>query len=337
MALAVHTWSHLRENAFDIARAELRVMIRLPELALVALTAAITCLACGGEDDPAAGYEELSGATGEAGAGGSAGGDAAGGAGGDSAGAGGDSAGAGGSPATGGAPSTGGAGGSSGQSESGSGGGGGTTGPRCGGTCDVPDIDAKFNLCTCDPTDPCGWKNNGICEHECIDSGIVTTSFDDSDDCVQCTLSDDAEPNDTLATATEVGGDGIITDCEGWKTATGAIESTTDEDWFAYEGDDAPCGLDNIAPHIKLEGNATGLQVCVFAKPYEAGDVPECSKGTESSMAGGYYGCCAADEARLALPTRFGEKDNASVRMRVRSSGSTSCMAYEISFGYGWL
>ncbi len=307
--------------------------MKTPALLAAFASVGLLCVACGGSDEESS--EQFGGAGGGGLVqGGSAGQAGQGGQGGTSSPDGGTG---GGSSGTGGTTASGGTGASAGQGGTGTGGTGGFDGPRCGGTCDSDNPDVKFNPCTCDPSDPCDWQDDGVCQRECTDWGVVTESFDDEKDCATCNINDDNEPNDDISDATEVGGDGIITDCEGWRGATGAIKTTDDEDWYAYQGKDAPCGIDHIAPHVELKDSTQGLEVCVFAKPHEPGPEPTCSLGTASSEAAGYFGCCATDKARLDLPNEFGKEDNAEVRMLVRSDGTAACVLYEITFGYGWL
>lgn len=299
-----------------------------PSYPILTLTSMFLLVACGGADEPdSASFNSTGEATGGSAGEGPGGGEsvgATGGSGGNSAvtGGSGGSSGQGGSAGTGGSAETGGS--------------GGATGP-CDGTCEADHPSTRFNPCTCDPADPCDWRDDGVCQSECRDWGVVSHMFDDTSDCQNCSLTDANEPNEDVPSATEVGGDGIITDCEGWKSAEGVIETPDDEDWFGYEGDDAACGMDHISPHVELADGISGLEVCVFAKPHEPGGDPTCAQGTQASHAGGYYGCCASDAARLELPAQFGVKDNASVRMRVRSKGTAACLSYSITFGYGWL
>jgi hypothetical protein len=50
------------------------------------------------------------------------------------------------------------------------------------------DCDNLYTECTCGPTDPCGWKNDGVCDllpptESCA---MFANHFDDSDDCSDC-------------------------------------------------------------------------------------------------------------------------------------------------------
>jgi len=42
------------------------------------------------------------------------------------------------------------------------------------------------NACTCAPSDPCGWRNDGYCDSQC---NAFTSHFDDSGDCLDCSAS----------------------------------------------------------------------------------------------------------------------------------------------------
>ena len=48
---------------------------------------------------------------------------------------------------------------------------------RCNGSC----RDQLHDTCTCDPSDPCGWSNDGVCDGEC--EQVVGEMFDDTQDC----------------------------------------------------------------------------------------------------------------------------------------------------------
>ncbi len=54
--------------------------------------------------------------------------------------------------------------------------------------CDAGCEEGVWNECTCDPSDPCGWAEDGMCAGQCIELGIVAEMFDDSVDCPgECT------------------------------------------------------------------------------------------------------------------------------------------------------
>ncbi|MBI5487791.1 MAG: hypothetical protein HY905_10705 [Deltaproteobacteria bacterium] len=55
-------------------------------------------------------------------------------------------------------------------------------GSDAGGTCGGECLAGLRTACTCDPSDPCGWASDTICdERRCMD--VVTTYFDDGSDC----------------------------------------------------------------------------------------------------------------------------------------------------------
>ncbi len=55
---------------------------------------------------------------------------------------------------------------------------GGTVTPDCNGACGA----IQFDLCTCDPSDPCNWREDGYCdENNCAQ--ITASYFDDGNDC----------------------------------------------------------------------------------------------------------------------------------------------------------
>ncbi|MCP4603158.1 MAG: hypothetical protein GY847_22030 [Proteobacteria bacterium] len=49
--------------------------------------------------------------------------------------------------------------------------------------CDAGCEKGEWTECTCDPSDPCGWSEDGMCAGYCIELGIVKKMFDDSKDC----------------------------------------------------------------------------------------------------------------------------------------------------------
>ena len=49
----------------------------------------------------------------------------------------------------------------------------------CGGNCTT----GVLTECTCDPSDPCGWRRDGFCDIECWTTGVVDVMFNDSEDC----------------------------------------------------------------------------------------------------------------------------------------------------------
>jgi len=59
----------------------------------------------------------------------------------------------------------------------------GSSGPLdCGGDCGSGSYSSgAYTACSCDPSDPCGWSNDGFCDSKCLTDFAAT--FDDSQDC----------------------------------------------------------------------------------------------------------------------------------------------------------
>jgi hypothetical protein len=58
---------------------------------------------------------------------------------------------------------------------------GGASEPPCEGQCGSGEYaSGEHTACTCDPSDPCGWANDGYCDSKCAQFG---ETFDDGDDC----------------------------------------------------------------------------------------------------------------------------------------------------------
>jgi hypothetical protein len=68
--------------------------------------------------------------------------------------------------------------------------------PVCGGECDAH----RYSACTCGTGDPCGWRDNGICDVDAC-AGVAGPDFDDSADC--------APPGELTYGVTSVYGDGL--------------------------------------------------------------------------------------------------------------------------------
>jgi hypothetical protein len=55
------------------------------------------------------------------------------------------------------------------------------SGSPCGGQCGSGEYaSGEYSACTCDPSDPCGWANDGYCDSKCSQYG---KTFDDGEDC----------------------------------------------------------------------------------------------------------------------------------------------------------
>jgi hypothetical protein len=62
-----------------------------------------------------------------------------------------------------------------------------------------------YTACTCDPSDPCGWSNDGYCDSQCaVKFGSM---FDDSQDCASGSPGDTYDPvlGDKFANAAKAG------------------------------------------------------------------------------------------------------------------------------------
>lgn len=71
----------------------------------------------------------------------------------------------------------------------------------CEGACEAQ----EYTACTCDPSDPCGWQNDGICDSQCSEN--FPNHFEDPQDCqtissnlgTSCTSNDDCVDQLTCA------------------------------------------------------------------------------------------------------------------------------------------
>ena len=113
--------------------------------------------------------------------------------------------------------------------------------------CDGDCAGLTYTACTCAPSDPCGWSDDGTCDDQCVTAGVVPSMFDDSGDCEDDTGSESS----TLDCGSECA-DGYYTVCTcdpsdpcGWSNDSYCDEQCVTEgivgDMFDDGGD---CGLD---------------------------------------------------------------------------------------------
>lgn len=116
---------------------------------------------------------------------------------------------------------------------------GGTSALSCGADCgDGGPTSGAYTSCTCDPSDPCGWSNDGVCDSQCETK--FGPMFDDAQDCggssggsscVQCIQNGggaacaDAscanESNECYVCVVNSGGTGCVPKCEGSSSGGG--------------------------------------------------------------------------------------------------------------------
>ncbi len=134
------------------------------------------------------------------------------------------------------------------------------------------------------------------------------------------------EPNETSATATEVGPG--ITSCDSTgKKVFAKLDGTGDVDWYTYSGKEVSCFVD---PAVTLDVNAW---VCMyFVCP---GVSVSCKGSSISSSTGPGPGCCSPTGGPLkASPNCTGFDDSSQVYIRVDLPAKNECVPYSIDFHY---
>ena len=134
------------------------------------------------------------------------------------------------------------------------------------------------------------------------------------------------EPNETSATATEVGPG--ITSCDSTgKKVFAKLDGSSDVDWYTYAGKEVSCLVD---PAVTLDVNAW---VCMyFVCP---GVSVSCKGSSTSSSSGPGPGCCSSTGGTLkASPDCTGTNDSSQVYIRVDLSAKNECVPYSIDFHY---
>jgi hypothetical protein len=142
-----------------------------------------------------------------------------------------------------------------------------------------------------------------------------------------------AEPNDTEATATDLG---QIGDCDNMgQSVSGVIHSPFDVDWFVFHGIDGSsfCSVDPTR-HI----SNTSLRMCKFIQcdGSESNNF-SCPSGTTSATSpDGRPGCCAMGDISFSLTCGSSQlnADNSMVYIRVDNPNALVCEAYQVDYHY---
>lgn len=146
---------------------------------------------------------------------------------------------------------------------------------------------------------------------------------------------DDAEPNDTIDTAWDLG---EITDSDSdGKDFLGVIATGGDEDWFRYHGTDATGST--VDPTRDIAGT-TNVVVCKYLQ-CDNGEATDftCPMGTMAASEGTIQGCCWSDDLPHAIDLTCGSSalnaDNATIWIKIASDGTQSgCVEYLLTLHY---
>lgn len=143
-----------------------------------------------------------------------------------------------------------------------------------------------------------------------------------------------AEPNETEATATDLG---QIGECDNMGSSiSGVLHDAFDVDWFKYHGIDGSilCSVDP-ARHI----NNTNIRLCKYIQcdGSEANNF-SCPSGTsQSTSPDGRPGCCTMSgdiHFDLTCGSSSLDADNAEVFIRVDNPNQLPCEAYQVDYHY---
>lgn len=174
---------------------------------------------------------------------------------------------------------------------------------------------------TCDDGNPC--TSGDICgpDGTCAGTPIV----------------DSREPNDTRATARNLGS---ISDRDSWPYAsfTANLYPDGDEDWYRYYVSDDVFGL--IYPRVDLTNIPAGsdYDICAYFQCPSGSTSASCESGTSSTV-DGLPGCCSraagsSNESVRLNPDCSGSDDSGTVYVRVwRHSGAPVCANYTLRWG----
>jgi hypothetical protein len=178
----------------------------------------------------------------------------------------------------------------------------------------------------CDDNDPD--RNPDVAE--------ACNGIDDNCDGVTDFAPDGWEPNETAATAKDLGG---VSDCGGWKTVTDAnLSPQSDLDWYKlHVSDDSFCF---IYPEAELTANPGDFTICIFFECDDGSNASfSCENGTkvtgEGPNSGPFApdGCCSHSRVKLNHDCGTGADDSADIYIKVFSDNNTSCESYNLRAG----
>jgi len=176
---------------------------------------------------------------------------------------------------------------------------------------------------------------DGVCEAVTVDTDPdVECSTDELCDGIgacACSLADAYEPNDTEATAEDLG---ALNDADPnpLPTVSGVMD-TTDADWFFFTGTDAVGGLVDPTVHLTT---ALGVRICAYYDCVNGTPDFTCDTGTvPDTSTAGHPGCCTStgNEVSVSLNCTGTGTDNATVYIRVDSQ-TAACLPYTIEYHY---
>jgi hypothetical protein len=146
-----------------------------------------------------------------------------------------------------------------------------------------------------------------------------------------CETEIDTEPNDSEATAVDLG----EVDCNMVGEVNGSIAMGT-SDWFTFHGNDAmSCMMDSIA--IVNNDVSEDLTVCMyFGCDMGNANVVCPGDATEDTTPDGLPGCCRAGDVTFQSQACMGAvtDDSGTVVLRVDGSSSMECVDYALAYRF---
>jgi len=172
-----------------------------------------------------------------------------------------------------------------------------------------------------EPSGDSGAAETYIADNGTADSGPADTGPADTGP-TPCT-GEEAEPNDTTATARTLG---TIDDCDGsGKSVSGVLSSSSDVDVLTFDG------TDSFGCSVNPTVTATGpVRVCIKATCKSGTtEFKSCPKGTQTGTE------CCGTTVELELNCTGTTSDDAKIAITVRGDGSSlTCAAYSLAYHY---
>lgn len=169
-------------------------------------------------------------------------------------------------------------------------------------------------------------------------AGMATNSSADSSSATStgvggpmCTDPGPGEPNDTMATAFNLG---TIGDADGeGKSVSGMLDQTgNDVDWYKFHGDDN--FFATVDPTRQLFGP---VRICKYIECTDGTDPGVgCPSGTTADTQGGKHGCCWKGGAEVTLDfgcsTAGAGDDSLNAWIRIDQPGGAGCETYKFDY-----
>ncbi len=174
----------------------------------------------------------------------------------------------------------------------------------CGGACGTGSYDSgSYTACTCDPSDPCGWSNDGYCDSQCATK--FGSMFEDSNDCGGSSGKSDS-PGTTPSTLS------CGADCGNGSPTSGAYTPCTCDP-------SDPCGWSN-------DGTCDSQCQTKFGSMFE--DSKDCGESSGSGGSSGTGGSSGSDGPTLSCGADCGDGSP--------TSGSYTSCTCDASDPCGW-